>query len=91
MGSGELKTRRIGNGIAINACITVNDSLNIQEVAEIADLVEDRLKAAYGKDIYTLIKAEPDPERNCSFQKKNRIPRGRKEDNDINKQDEKSI
>ncbi|AKB76763.1 Cation efflux system protein [Methanosarcina horonobensis HB-1 = JCM 15518] len=74
MGSGELKTRRIGNGIAINACITVNDSLNIQEVAEIADLVEDRLKAAYGKDIYTLIKAEPDPERNCSFQKKIGFP-----------------
>lgn len=46
--SSELKTRRIGNGIAINACITVNNSLNIQEVAEIADLVETRLKTAYG-------------------------------------------
>ncbi len=78
-GSDELKTRKIGNGIAINACITVNDSLNIQEVAEITDLVEERLKTAYGKDIYILIKAEPDPERNCSFQKKIKFPEeGRK-------------
>jgi ferrous-iron efflux pump FieF len=69
-GSGELKTRRIGNGIAINACIMVSSSLNIQEVAEIANLVEERLKADYGQGIYTLIKAEPSPERNCFFQKK---------------------
>lgn len=74
LGSGELKTRKIGNGIAINACITVNNSLNIQEVAEIADLVEARLKTAYGQGIYTLIKAEPALERNCSFQKKIGIP-----------------
>ncbi|HIH93869.1 TPA: cation transporter [Methanosarcina acetivorans] len=73
LGSGELKTRRIGNGIAINACITVNSSLNIQEVAEIADLAEERLKKAYGEGIYTLIKAEPALERNCSFQKKPKI------------------
>jgi ferrous-iron efflux pump FieF len=73
MGSGELKTRKIGNEIAINACITVNNSLNIKEVVEIADLVEERLKIAYGKRIYTLIKAEPVSERNCSFQKKIRI------------------
>ncbi|HOW13714.1 cation diffusion facilitator family transporter [Methanosarcina sp.] len=73
-GSSELKTRRIGSGIAINACITVDNSLNIQEVAEIADQVEKRLKTAYGQDIYTLIKAEPDPERNCSIQKKIGIP-----------------
>ena len=79
LGSGELKTRRIGNGIAINACISVNNSLNIQEVAEIADLVEARLKATYGHGIYTLIKAEPALERNCSFQKKIRISKeGRK-------------
>lgn len=79
-GSGELKTRKIGNGMAINACITVSESLNIQEVAEIADRVENRLKIAYGQDIYTLIKAEPDHERNCSFQKKIGISEeGRKE------------
>ncbi|AKB34303.1 Cation efflux system protein [Methanosarcina siciliae HI350] len=73
MGSGELKTRRIGNGIAINACITVNSSLNIQEVADIADLVEERLKKTYGEGIYTLVKAEPAPERSCPFQKKLRV------------------
>lgn len=78
-GSGEIKTRKIGNGIAINACITVHNSLNIQEVAEIADLVEERLKTAYGEDIYTLIKAEPDPERNCPLQKKIKLSeKGRK-------------
>lgn len=78
MGSGELKTRKIGNGIAINVCITVNNSLNIQEVAEIADLVEKRLKTAYGQGIYTLIKAEPASERNCSFQKKVRTSEERR-------------
>jgi divalent metal cation (Fe/Co/Zn/Cd) transporter len=28
-GSGELKTRRLGKGIAINACVCVNSSLNV--------------------------------------------------------------
>lgn len=84
LGSGELKTRRIGNGIAINACITVNNSLNIQEVTEIADLVETRLKTTYGQGIYTLIKAEPALEKNCSFQKKIKISEdGRKKSEKI--------
>lgn len=69
-GSSELKTRKIGSGVAINACVTVSDSLNIQEVAEITDQVEKRLKTVYGQEAYTLIKAEPDPERNCSYLKK---------------------
>ncbi|BBL66369.1 MULTISPECIES: cation diffusion facilitator family transporter [Methanosarcina] len=87
-GSGELKTRKIGNGIAINACITVSDSLNIQEVAEIADRVENRLKTVYGEDIYALVKAEPDPGRNCSFRKKMEFSEeGRKENKGINTQD----
>lgn len=77
-GSGELKTRKIGSGIAINACITVNNSLNIQEVAEIANQVEKRLKATYGQEIYTLIKAEPEPERKCSFQRIGVSEEGRK-------------
>lgn len=78
-GSSELRTRKIGNGIAINACITVNGSLNILEVEEITDLVEKRLKTVYGQDIYTLIKAEPDPEKNHSFQKKIGISEERRE------------
>ncbi|MPM79572.1 Ferrous-iron efflux pump FieF [bioreactor metagenome] len=69
-GSSELKTRKIGSGVAINACVTVSDSLNIQEVAEITDQVEKRLKTVYGQEAYTLIKAEPDSERNCSYLKK---------------------
>jgi cation diffusion facilitator family transporter len=59
IGSGELKTRKIGNGIAINACITVHSILSIQETEEIANSVEERLKAAFGEEIYTLIKIEP--------------------------------
>ncbi|WP_410508029.1 cation diffusion facilitator family transporter [Methanosarcina hadiensis] len=72
-GSSELKTRKIGNGIAINACITVNDSLNIQEVTEITDRVEKRLKTAYGQEAYTLIKAQPGPEKKCSYRKREGI------------------
>ncbi len=61
MGSGELKTRKIVNGIAINACIIVHSFLSIQEPEEIANLMEERLKAAFEEDVYTLIKVEPAP------------------------------
>lgn len=57
--SGEIKTRRIGKGIAINACIGVHDSLNIQRASEITNLVESRLKTAFEEDVYALIKVEP--------------------------------
>jgi len=57
--TGELRTRRIGKGIAINASISVNDSLNIQKAEEITNIIETRLKGAFGEDIYTLIKIEP--------------------------------
>lgn len=64
-----LKTRRIGKSIAVNVSISVKDSLNIREAAGIAGRVEERLKAAYGEETYTLIKAEPDQGRNCPFRK----------------------
>ncbi len=58
-GSGELKTRRIGKKIAINVCVRVNDSLSVREAAEIANLVEEKLKAAFVEDVYVLIRIEP--------------------------------
>jgi ferrous-iron efflux pump FieF len=71
-GSMELKTRRIGKGIAINACITVPSSLSIRETSEITNLVEESLKAAFGESAYTLIKVEPSPLKNLSFQNRSR-------------------
>jgi len=57
--TGELKTRKIGKGIAINASISVNDSLNIQKAEEITNMIETSIKRAFGEDSYTLIKIEP--------------------------------
>ncbi|AKB56321.1 cation transporter [Methanosarcina sp. A14] len=71
-GSGELKTRRIGKGIAINAIVNVNNSLSVLEAAEIANLVEERLKAAFTENTYVLIKIEPVPERNQNFKNRGR-------------------
>lgn len=58
--TGELKTRKIGKGIAINACINVHSSLSIQEATEITNIAEGRLRTAFGEDSYILIKVEPD-------------------------------
>lgn len=63
-GSGELKTRRVGKGIAINACVYVDNSLSVCEAAETADLVEERLKAAFTEEVYVLIKTEPGQAKN---------------------------
>ncbi|MDD3041751.1 MAG: cation diffusion facilitator family transporter [Methanosarcinaceae archaeon] len=54
-----LKTRKIGNSIAVEACIKVDASLNIREADRITDLVENRLKESFGEESYILIKAEP--------------------------------
>jgi cation diffusion facilitator family transporter len=66
--SRELKTRRIGKEIAINACIRVHNTLNIQEAVEITNQVEERLKITFGDDAYTLITVEPDSLKNLTFQ-----------------------
>jgi len=78
----ELKTRKIGKDIAINACISVHESLNVQEAAEISERVETRLKDAFGACTYVLIRAEPEP--GMEFQKKDEIKRQDK----IKQQDE---
>jgi ferrous-iron efflux pump FieF len=80
-----LKTRRIGKDIAINVSISVKDSLNIREAAGISGRVEERLKAAYGEETYTLIKAEPDQGRNCPFRKISRSPEKNREKPNIKK------
>jgi len=77
-GSGELKTRRIGKNIAINVSVNVNNSLNVLEAAEIANLVEERLKAAFTEDIYVLVKIEPIEGVNKSFKNKDRFVNGKK-------------
>ncbi|MDW5548991.1 MAG: cation diffusion facilitator family transporter [Methanosarcina sp.] len=76
-GSGELKTRKIGKNIAINASVNVNNSLNVLEAAEIANLVEERLKAAFTEDIYVLIKIEPVEGVNKNFKNKDRFANGK--------------
>ncbi|AKB83853.1 Cation efflux system protein [Methanosarcina barkeri 3] len=82
-GSGELKTRRIGKNIAINASVNVNNSLNVLEAAEIANLVEERLKASFTEDIYVLIKIEPVEVVNKSFKNKVDLLMGRQEKRQI--------
>ena len=77
-GSGELKTRRIGKDIAINAIVNVNNSLSVREAAEIANLVEERLKAAFTEDTYILIKIEPVPGKNQNFKSKSRASNEKK-------------
>lgn len=77
-GSGELKTRRIGKGIAINASVNVNNSLSVLEAAEIANIVEKRLKAAFTEDVYVLIKIEPIPRKNQNFKSKGRSSKEKK-------------
>lgn len=70
--SSELKTRKIGKNIAINVCISVHESLNVQEAEEISERVESRLKNAYGAETYTLIKAEPETPKNCHIHTRNK-------------------
>ena len=69
---GELKTRRIGRRIAINVCLSVNNSLSVREAVEIANLVEERLKAAFEEDTYVLIKIEPNQGKKQTFKTRGR-------------------
>jgi ferrous-iron efflux pump FieF len=69
-GSGELKTRRIGKGIAINVCVSVSNSMSVCEAAEIAKLVEERIKTAFAEVTYILLKIEPRTEKNPNFKNK---------------------
>lgn len=55
----ELKTRRIGNQIAIDIHIEVKKSLNIEQAHSIATEVEYLLKEKYGDETFISIHTEP--------------------------------
>ncbi|HGY55573.1 MAG TPA: cation transporter [Caldithrix abyssi] len=55
-----LRTRKIGNTVAIDMHIKVNPRLSIVEAHDIATQVEDRLKAVYGETAFISIHVEPD-------------------------------
>lgn len=54
-----LKTRRIGNNIAVDIRIKVESALDIGEANRISIHVEHNLKKAFGPYTYVLVKAEP--------------------------------
>jgi len=54
-----LKTRRIGNNIAVDIRIKVDNALDIGEANRISIHVEHNLKKAFGQYTYVLVKAEP--------------------------------
>jgi cation diffusion facilitator family transporter len=55
----ELKTRKIGNQIAIDIHIKVMNHLNVVEAHEITVDLEDTLRSKYGEDTYISIHTEP--------------------------------
>ena len=54
-----LKSRRLGNTIALEMHIYVDPGLSVVEAHDIATEVEDKLKAAYGKSSYISVHVEP--------------------------------
>lgn len=54
-----LKTRRIGNNIAVDIRIKVDNALDIGEANRISIHVEHKLKKVFGPYTYVLVKAEP--------------------------------
>ncbi|MDY9927754.1 cation diffusion facilitator family transporter [Methanosarcina sp.] len=54
-----LRTRRIGNNIAVDIRIKVDNALDIGEANRISIHVERNLKKAFGQYTYVLVKAEP--------------------------------
>jgi cation diffusion facilitator family transporter len=54
-----LKTRRIGNNIAVDVRIKVDNALDVGEANRISIHVEHNLKKAFGPYTYVLVKAEP--------------------------------
>lgn len=55
----ELKTRKIGNHIAIDIHIKVDNHLNIEEAHKITINLEKTLRKAYGEETHISIHAEP--------------------------------
>ena len=55
-----LRTRKIGNTVAIDMHIKVSPNLSIVEAHDIATKVEDKLKSAYGEEAFISIHVEPE-------------------------------
>ncbi len=55
-----LRTRKIGNYIAIDIHIEVDRGLNIVKAHDIADAVETRLKKSYGEDSLVYVHVDPE-------------------------------
>lgn len=55
----EMKTRKIGNNVAIDVHIEVDKGLNVAEAHEVATNVEQKLKATYGEETYVSVHIEP--------------------------------
>lgn len=68
-----LKTRKIGNNIAVDIRIKVDNALDIGEANRISIHVEHNLKKSFGPYTYVLVKAEP----------YEREPRGNPEDEKV--------
>lgn len=54
-----LKTRQIGNSVAIDMHIKVDKNLSIVEAHDISSRVEDKLKDSFGEDSFISIHVEP--------------------------------
>ncbi|MBU1086921.1 MAG: cation diffusion facilitator family transporter [Candidatus Omnitrophica bacterium] len=55
----ELRTRRIGNYIAIDVHIEVNKELNIKAAHDISTEVEKKIKAEFGEETFIYVHVEP--------------------------------
>ncbi len=55
----DLKTRKIGNVIAIDLHINVKGSLNVKEAHDITVVLEDNLRVVYGEETFISIHVEP--------------------------------
>ncbi|MBP7462255.1 MAG: cation transporter [Candidatus Delongbacteria bacterium] len=58
----QLRTRRIGNSIAMDIHINVNSALNITQAHHIATRLEESIRAEYGRDTFISVHIEPDLE-----------------------------
>lgn len=57
-----LKTRKIGNTIAIDLHVDINPELKLKEAHEIADEIEEKLKIEFGNDTMVYVHMEPESE-----------------------------
>ncbi len=55
----DIKTRRIGNAIAIDIHIEVNRTLSVETAHDIATEAENRIREAYGPDTVVNVHVEP--------------------------------